>query len=438
MRFRPPGAVAFIGGLDRGGDLAEMILEPFITGYLKRIYSQVLRLTDFGEIRPPDPRPDKEYLVYVHVPFCEELCPYCSFHRVPLEKDLAESYFKALAAEIRLYAERGFTFSGVYVGGGTPTVLPVELAGLLNELRQSFPIREISVETNPNHLTDDIVGMLRDAGVNRLSVGVQSFDDSLLKAMERYHKYGSGVEIRARLERFNDTFDTLNADMIFNFPTQTQQMLERDLQLINEIAVDQVTFYPLMVSDVTRRELGRIFGPISYRKEKQFYHRILDELDGGYTPGTAWCFSRKKSMIDEYIVDYDEYVGIGSGSFGYVNGAVLSDIFSIPAYIQSVRQGRFPLQARRDFSDKDRMRYEFVMKLFGTSLDMDQAEEKYQKRFRKTLRKEITFFRLVGALIDEGSTIRLTRRGQYLWVIMMREFFTGVNNFRDACRIRVT
>jgi coproporphyrinogen III oxidase-like Fe-S oxidoreductase len=413
-----------------------MILEAFITGYLKRIYSQVLRLTDFGEFDPPDPEPGKEYLIYVHVPFCEELCPYCSFNRVPLEKDLAKAYFRALSEEIRMYRDRGFTFHAVYVGGGTPTVLPEELAGVLDELREYFPIREISVETNPNHLTDKVVGRLRDAGVNRLSVGVQSFDDSLLKAMERFHKYGSGAEIRERLERYNGTFDTLNADMIFNFPTQTERMLERDLQIINEIGIDQVTFYPLMVSDVTRRELGRIFGPISYRQEKLFYRRILDGLGDGYTPGTAWCFSRRKSMIDEYIVDYDEYVGIGSGAFGYVRGAVLSDAFSIPSYIDSVRAGRFPLQARRDFSDKDRMRYEFVMKLFGTSLDMDRAEDQFRGRFRSTLRKEITFFRLVGALVDEGSVIRLTRKGQYLWVIMMREFFTGVNNFRDACRIR--
>lgn len=410
-----------------------MLVERAITAYLKRKYARILQLTDFDNLTPPRPQPGKSYLMYVHIPFCEELCPYCSFNRIVLDRDLAAAYFKALRQEIRMYADLGFTFSAAYVGGGTPTVMPKEIAALLTDLRSVSPVREISLETNPNHLTDDIVGMLKESGVNRLSVGVQSFEDSLLTQMKRFHKYGSGAEIRKRLEKCAGIFDTLNVDMIFNFPTQTLEMLDRDLDVITEIRADQVTFYPLMVSDATRRQLAAAFGPISYRKEKLFYHRILERLCHDYTPGTAWCFSRKRSMIDEYIVDYDEYVGVGSGAFGYVDGSVLTDTFSVPQYIERVRAGRFPLQAKRDFSEQDRIQYDFLMKLFGTSIDLADVETKFDGNFAKSLKKELAFFQLAGAIVSDNGRLRLTRKGQYLWVVMMREFFTGVNNFRATC-----
>ena len=97
-------------------------------------------------------------------------------------------------------------------------MLPREIGGLLEDLQKRFRIKEVSLETNPNHLTDEIVTILKDGGVNRLSVGVQSFQDDLLKQMERYHKYGSGLQIQERLAKYAGTFDTLNVDMIFNFP----------------------------------------------------------------------------------------------------------------------------------------------------------------------------------------------------------------------------
>ena len=252
--------------------------------------------------------------------------------------------------------------------------------------------------------------------------------------MERYHKYGSGEQIREKLEQFMGRFDTLNVDMIFNFPTQTMSMLERDAEIIKEIRADQVTFYPLMVSDVTRRELARRFGPISYRQEKRFYKRIVAILQDNYACGTAWCFSRQQSMIDEYVVDYDDYVGVGSGSFGYVNGSCFANTFSIPDYLEAVKSGTFPLFAKKDFSTTEQIQYDFMMKLFGTSLDVEKAERKFQGKFLKTLRKELLLFRLAGAVAQENGRLTLTRKGEYFWVIMMREFFTGVNNFRDMCR----
>ncbi len=411
-----------------------MIIETALTKYLKYNFSHSLNFNEFQDLIPPVPMPDSNYLIYIHIPFCEELCPYCSFNRYVFQEELAAKYFKALELEIEMYKDLGFDFRSVYIGGGTPTVMPKEINSLLNKLRKDFSVQEVSIETNPNHLTEEIVSILLDAGVNRLSVGVQSFDDSMLQQMSRYHKYGSGNEIKEKLTGVLGRFDTLNIDMIFNFPTQTIKMLRKDVSIIKEMKADQATFYPLMVSDITRSELAKRFGSISYRQEKTFYNEIYDSLSDEYATGTAWCFSRKKTMIDEYIVDYDEYVGVGSGSFGYVHGTCFANTFSIPDYIDRVRAGKFPLMARKGFSSIEQARYYFMMTLFGASLDLEKAEKAFDGAFSKTLWKELFGFRIVGAIRNSGKKLFLTRKGLYLWVVMMREFFTGVNNFRDICR----
>jgi len=414
-----------------------MIVETILTQYLKRKYNKILNFTTVSEVSPPAPPPGTPYLLYVHIPFCEELCPYCSFNRFKFDRISAKTYFDALSREILMYRDMGFDFDALYVGGGTPTVLPQEMADLILNIKKWFRVATVSLETNPNHLTDSIMTIMKQAGVNRLSVGVQSFDDSLLQKMERYHKYGSGWEIKEKLAHFMGTFDTLNVDMIFNFPTQTLDMLQTDLDTISEIKADQATFYPLMVSDITRKALSESFGAISYRQEKRFYQTIVSRLVPEYSFGTAWCFSRQKSMIDEYIVDHDEYVGTGSGSFAYVRGTCFANSFSLDQYVADLRRGKMPLTAKKEFSFREQVHYYFTMQLFGSHIDLRKAEKKFEGRFKKTIRKEISLLRLLGALDVAADTMRLTLKGRYLWVIMMREFFTGVNNFRDLCRATI-
>ena len=378
-------------------------------------------------IQPP--AAEKPRLLYLHVPFCEKLCPYCSFNRIVFDETLCRDYFRALRREIRIYKESGYDFRGVYVGGGTPTVLIDELEETLALARNSFDIREASVETNPNHLTGENIAALRRAGVHRLSVGVQSFDNSLLKNMDRFDKYGSGEEIRDRLKGIRGVFDTLNADMIFNFPSQGPETLDRDLDTLLDIGPDQITYYPLMVSDATRLRVQRTLGQVDSRREEQFYRQIVARLVPAYRFSSAWCFSKKGTIIDEYIVDYDEYAGLGSGSIGFLNGT-----FNIRQYIAQTGRGEMPLMASRDFSLRDRIRYDFLMKLFGMKLDTGAMRKKYDGKFYRHLWPDILAFLLAGGLRYEPPDFFLTPAGRYQWVILMREFFVSVNNFRDFCR----
>lgn len=391
-----------------------------------------------GERRPDPPVCQDELprLLYLHIPFCERLCPYCSFNRVVFEEDLCRAYFHALRKEIRLYRRAGFDFRGVYVGGGTPTVLMDELEETLGLASEVFGIREISVETNPNHLNGKTIDALKRLKVNRLSVGVQSFQDGLLQEMDRLEKYGRGADIAASLKEALGEFETLNADMIFNFPSQTGELLRRDLATLQEIGIDQVTYYPLMVSDYTKGDVERKIGRVTHGREEAFYRLITETLQPEYRFSSAWCFSREKAeaIIDEYIVDYDEYAGLGSGSIGYLGGTCYANTFNIRQYISDLDRGLLPIFASRDFSRRDKGRYDFLMKLFGMKMEAAALFRKYGRRAWPGLAPDMAAFFLVGALRYRAGSIFLTRRGGYLWVVMMREFFTAVNNFRDYCR----
>ncbi len=384
----------------------------------------------------PPPDAGQSYLLYLHIPYCVILCPFCSFHRVQFEPGEAGNYFDCLRREIDLVTEAGFRFDELYVGGGTPTVAPDELAKTITLVREQHTIGGVSVETNPDDLARDSMAALRYAGVNRLSVGVQSFDNDLLREMQRLDKYGSGEEIRTRLQHAEGHFDTLNVDMIFNMPHQTEASLQRDLNILtDDVGVDQVSFYPLMTVNSTRKKMQQSMGSVDYDREKAFYGLIANHmLACGYVRTSAWCFSRKPGLFDEYIVEREEYLGLGSGSFSYLGGKLYSSTFSINHYLRLVQAGKTGTFGCLDMTDRDQMRYYLLMQLFSGSLDKAAAEERFDGRFQRTLWPELTMLQTIGAVRNAGVQLTLTERGYYIWVMLMRNFFTGVNNLRDQMR----
>ena len=414
-----------------------MIPDSLIGNIIARVSSRYL---SFGnspvDVSLPAPEPDRQYLLYLHIPFCVVLCPFCSFHRVEFKEDKTSRYFRMLRQEIRLATDAGFRFNELYVGGGTPTVMPDELTRTVQLVRDLHPVTAVSAETNPDDLDDDRLPQIHEAGVSRLSVGVQSFDDKLLREMQRYEKYGSSRQIIERLQKIRGKFDTLNIDMIFNFPHQTEQSLQNDLDILTgELDAQQVSFYPLMTTASTRKLMLRELGAVDYRRERRLYEQIVEHmLAAGYSRSSAWCFSRKPGLIDEYIVQQDEYLGLGSGAFSYLNGSIFSSTFSINHYLKLVEEGRTGIVRQRKISNADRMRYYLMMRLFGGALDLHSAESKFDGRFQKTLRAELTGLRLLGAITSSTGELRLTERGYYIWVMMMREFFTGVNKLREEMR----
>ncbi|KGP74908.1 hypothetical protein JT05_13545 [Desulfosporosinus sp. Tol-M] len=424
-----------------------MLTERFVAFAVRKKLDRYLRFDPHASSELPLIMNNKKPLMmYVHIPFCEELCPYCSFHRVTFREDLARAYFSALKKEIFMYKERGYNFEALYIGGGTPTVLMAELVEIIELIKSCFDVQEISVETNPDHLDMSRIRALRDIGVGRLSVGVQSFNDEILKATDRYYKYGSGSEVMEKIAELQGYFPTFNVDMIFNFPVQTAETLKRDLEIIRALKVDQVTYYPLMVATSTRKNVEKKLGRVDDERGRPFYELITEALSEDYQPSTAWCFNRKNptwlqtakfndtGIIDEYVINYDQYAGIGSGALGYLEGSIYANTFNIPEYIQRVERGEFPIIARRDLSLRERLLYDFLMRFFGLSLDLEQMSKKHGVNAAAYLLPEILFFTMVGGIKQSEEKTLLKTKDQYYWVIMMREFFTAVNNFRDYCR----
>ena len=412
--------------------------ERVLDRYLCRRFSKELQL-DLGEpISLPPVGQKQPAVLYLHIPFCESLCPFCSFHRVKLKRERARRYFKALAQELRVIADKGYKPQIVYVGGGTPTILPDELAAILELTRTLFPVEQVSVETNPNHLRDDVLRMLADANVDRLSVGIQTFDNYLLKQMQRYTPYGSGEQNRERLKAAAGRLGTLNVDMIFNLPGQTEQSLQRDLNaLVEDIGVDQISMYPLMASRRTSKAMSETMGHYGLDNEQRFYSSIRQRLDSHYQLSSVWCFSRSRGLTDEYIIDDTSYVGAGSGAFSYVDGVVYANTFSINRYCRWTEKSAAAITAHRRLADYQRAQYDMIMAFFGLSLNEDEYRKKYDGRFFRLLQREFLGLKLAGATRTKGGRISLTRDGEYLWIIMMRQFFSGVNNFRDQMRDHV-
>ena len=235
--------------------------------------------------------------LYIHIPFCKRICPYCSFNRYLFKEDIAKKYFKNLKKEIDLYIDNGFEFSHFYFGGGTPTVLMPELVIFIDYLHKNFNIKQISLETNPSDVNCENVNLLKNSGVKRLSIGVQSFDDELLKEMGRTSH--TGEEAKERVMIAKGKFDTTNIDLMFNFPSQRLETFKNDIKIFKELGIEQVTFYPLMPSPHKKNAMERRFNIVDNSREKKFYDIILDEMKGIYDPSTIWCFSKGKRIIDE-------------------------------------------------------------------------------------------------------------------------------------------
>ena len=466
-----------------------MLSERLLTAVVRQCTNRYLNLKPTSDARVPEPVPGQEYMLYMHVPFCERLCPYCSFNRFPFDEDRARPYFKNLRREMMMLKDLGYDFESLYIGGGTPTIMIDELCETIDLAKDTFSIKEVSSETNPNHLIPSYLDKLKGR-VQRLSVGVQSFDDGLLKQMERYEKYGSGDEIVERVREAAPYFTSLNVDMIFNFPAQTEDILINDIERIVESGTSQTTFYPLMASPSVARSLASTVGRVDYTRERRYYEIICELLTGGETPlfehGSAWTFnkvvepqvvipsegggaepqvvipsgvseanavegsraasadspsaaSEPRGMIDEYVVDYEEYPAIGSGGITYLGENLYVNTFSLRDYNAAIESGRMSLMGKTTFSKHDRMRYRFMMQLFGLRLDKRQFEHDFGCTVEAGLPVEMAFMKASGAFDrDTRDELTLTPRGRYLMVVMMRQFFIGVNNLRDQARAALT
>ena len=214
-----------------------------------------------------------------------------------------------------------------------------------------------------------------------------------------------------------------------------------------------------MASPSVEKSLARTVGKVDYNREQRYYEIICELLTGalpGVEPhapgaqgevglfehGSAWTFNRRgtsaagdDAMIDEYVVDYEEYPAIGSGGITYLGSNLYVNTFSVNDYNTAIESGRMSMMGKTTFSKRDRMRYRFMMQLFGLRLDKRQFKRDFGCSIEVGLPVEMAFMRASGAFaVDNADELTLTPKGRYLMVVMMRQFFIGVNNLRDQAR----
>ena len=290
--------------------------------------------------RHPLPEPGHEYMMYAHIPFCHTLCSYCTFHRFLFKEYKAREYFVSLRKEMQMAHDMGYDFTSMYIGGGTTTVLEDELIKTIELARKLFPsMKEVSCETDPAHLANPSFKDLKGL-VDRMSIGVQSFDDNILRMTERFEKFGSGAQIFARIQAAQELFPIINVDMIFGFRGQTEKVLQRDVDLLMKLNPRQITTYPLMVTTQTKASVRNNIAAPSADLAAQ-YRIILDTLGKNYNQLTSWTFGRSNDEgFDEYVVDHDEYLGLGSGAFSFLGDSLYVNTFSLRRYNERIAQGK--------------------------------------------------------------------------------------------------
>ncbi len=412
------------------------LAERALTGVMRAALPLGLRTRPVSLDRLPAAEPGGVYGLYLHVPFCETLCPYCSFHRVPFHSELAERYFDGLEAEMRMAAKMGYRCDTLYVGGGTPTVAVGRLIRVLDLARGLFGVRDVSCETHAHHLDPEIAGRL-SGRVQRLSVGVQTLDADILRRMRREPDLFPPAKTLEAIRQMNGLFPTVNVDLIFNLPGQTRGGLRDDLDGVLRTGVRQVTTYPLMSSPGVSRRMERELGGRGGSREHEMFRLIEARMaDEGMRASSPWCFSRPgEGLVDEYIVDAPEYLGLGSGAFSLLGGALYVNTFSLNLYAARIAAGRMSLERMRRFQPGELRHYRLMMGLFG--LDPDRAATRPDEGEEGGWLREVEMFalRCAGAFSrnGEGKAV-LNRNGRYLALAMMREFFAGMNRVRDELR----
>jgi menaquinone C8-methyltransferase len=388
----------------------------------------------------PSPDASKRYVLYVHVPFCEHLCTRCSRNRFVQREDRARQYFRRLREEMYLIADLGYDFVALDVGGGTSPTLLADLAETIDVARRLFPgIRKVSVETSPDHLGDELVDAL-GRRTDRIACSVESFDNDILRAVDRCGTWGEHTNVLNRLAEMVGRVPSFGVNMIFNFPSQTEELLRRDIETVMQIAPDSATFYPFMSSNLAPMQADGEFDAVDRDREAHYYHLVSSTLSPALQPVSAWTFAHEAGVVSsEQITDSLEYVGVGSGAVSFLDGTLYGNTISLAEYGHRIDHGQMAVVKKSDrYNLFERMRYSFVMDLFGLRLDKARFRKDFGVPVELALPAEIGFLAAVGGIADNTSeSITLTDHGRYLVLVMMRETLTSGNDARDQARAPV-
>jgi coproporphyrinogen III oxidase-like Fe-S oxidoreductase len=392
----------------------DMILENRIPSY----QSLERKFQDIGE-----------FGLYLHIPFCKQICPYCPYNKEIYQPELAEMYTKAVKKEIDFYAALfdGKPVTSFYIGGGTPTTMLYSgLDKILEHIFRNFNMQcGIHMESHPNDLSLDNLNTIKSLGVQNLSAGVEALQDKYLKLLNRpYNK----KEVKAAVERaVNKGFACFNVDFIFALPTQTYSELEQAGHELVEMGVDQVAAYPLFNFSYTK--MGGTAKQSNYNilnifKRRNMLH-ILEGIfyDKKYERTSVWAFT--KEGVPKYCsVTVPLYVGLGASGGSYLRDVFYLNTFNVTEYIKRLEVGRMPIALSLDLSERMQMAWWFYWRVYETRFKRSDFKKRFAKEFNEIYGKYIKLFRLFGFIKkDDGNEVTLSDKGIF-WLHAFEDLFS--------------
>ena len=357
---------------------------------------------------------------YVHIPFCTQICYYCDFSKVFIKNQPVDSYLEHLLEEFRSYDIQ--KLSTLYIGGGTPTVLSApQLEVLLNGLTKNLDLsalEELTIEANPGDLDADKIAVLKNSAVNRVSLGVQTFDDKMLKKIGRSHLEKDIYENIDRLKLAG--FDNISIDLIYALPGQTMEQVKDNVAKAIGLDIPHMSLYSLILENHTvfmnRMRRGKLPLP-KEELEAEMFEYIIAELErAGFEHYEISNFSKSGFESRHNLMYWDnaEYYGIGAGASGYVNGVRYKNHGPIRHYLSAVEEGNARI-TEEHLSQKEQMEEEMFLGLRKKSgVSMARFEEKFGRTFDGLYGEIVRDLVQQGLMQIEGDRVRMTKRGLFL------------------------
>ena len=394
----------------------------------------------------------KEIGLYIHIPFCKSKCYYCDFISFANKETCQKEYIEAVIKEIRHADLRKYNISTLYIGGGTPSILDSKyIARIINEIKSvgvtssrpcfeehaianvgasiARPNTEITIEINPGTVDREKLQIYKEAGINRLSIGLQSTDDTLLKEIGRIHKYEDFLKV------FNEArevgFKNINVDLMLGLPNQTIEILEDSVKKVIELNPEHISIYSLILEEGTKLydmvKSERLTLP-GEELERKMYWKVKEMLEkSGYIHYEISNFA-KEGYVSKHNSDcwkQKEYIGIGAAAHSYLNDTRYSNKESIEEYVSNINDDSFDKNIiihERQTTESKQKEYMLLglRKLEGVSIR--EFKNKfgqnpifiYHKELEKLVNEEL--------LEVDGDDIRLTDKGLDLANLVWEEF----------------
>ena len=365
---------------------------------------------------------------YVHIPFCTQICYYCDFSKVFIKNQPVDAYLEHLIQETRSY-EIG-KLRTLYIGGGTPTALSAQqLAYLLTELPKVMDLSEVeefTIEANPGDLDPDKIAVLKDSQVNRVSLGVQTFDNKMLKKIGRSHQEQDIYDNICHLKQAG--FDNISIDLIYALPGQTMDQVKENVAKAIDLDIPHMSLYSLILENHTvfmnRMRRGKLPLP-KEELEAEMFEYIIEELEkAGFEHYEISNFSKPGFESRHNLVYWDnaEYYGLGAGASGYVDGIRYKNHGPIRHYLEAVEAVKARI-TEEHLTLEEKMEEELFLGLRKkTGVSKAHFEDKFGVSFDQRYGQVVASLTEQGLLVPDDKQVRMTKRGLFLGDIVAEKF----------------